>query len=506
MAPFLEMRNIVKHFPGVVANDHVNFSVEPGEIHALLGENGAGKSTLMQILYGLYEPDAGEILVEGRPVQIRNPRDAIAQGIGMIHQDFMLIPPFTVVENIILGLEDDHGQLLDLQAAKLRISELSERHGLSVDPTARIENLPVGVQQRVEILKLLYRNAKLLILDEPTAVLTPQEANSLFDVVRSLKAKGHSVVFITHKLHEVINVADRVTVLRDGKVIATVKTSETNPRELARMMVGREVVFRISKKPCQPGKTALKVQDLCACDNTLVPKVRGVSFELREGEILGLAGVDGNGQSELAEAMMNLRPVSGGKIILDEKEITHLSTAKHRAAGIAYIPADRRQVGTVGTLSISYNTILGEENQYSTGRVFLNEGRIRAHARELVQHYNVKTPGIDFLAGKLSGGNLQKVVLGREIMRNPRVLIIEQPTRGLDVGAIEYIQEQIIAERDQGAAIFLISADLEEILTLSDRIAVIYQGQMMGTIAACDAEMANIGLMMAGTPAEQLKC
>lgn len=504
MAPFLEMKNIVKHFPGVLANDHVNFSVEEGEIHALLGENGAGKSTLMQILYGLYELDAGEIFVEGSPVKIQNPHDAIANGIGMIHQDFMLIPPFTVVENVIVGLEDHNGPLLDTKAAAKRINELSDHHGLSVDPAAKIENLPVGVQQRVEIIKLLYRNAKLLILDEPTAVLTPQEANSLFDVLRSLKAKGHSVVFITHKLHEVMDVADRVTVLRDGKAIATVKTSETNARELARMMVGRDVVFRIAKEPCKPGRPILHVEDLCVSDNMQNPKVRGVSFDLQEGAILGLAGVDGNGQSELAEALMNLRPVTRGKILIEGKEITHLSTARHRFERMAYIPADRRNVGTVGTMSIKYNSILGDEHLNAVANIFLDEPRIKSHAEELVKHYNVKAPNISIQAGNLSGGNLQKVVLGRELMRKPNVLVIEQPTRGLDVGAIEYIQKQIIAERDRGAAILLISADLEEIMTLSDQIAVIYKGQIMGTVAASDADITNIGLMMAGTPIEQL--
>lgn len=504
MTPFLEMKNIVKHFPGVLANNNINFSVEHGEIHALLGENGAGKSTLMQILYGLYKLESGEISIEGAPVQIHTPSDAIEHGIGMIHQDFMLIQPFTVVENVIVGLEDNNGPLLDIKAATNRIIELSKRYGLSVDPLARIENLPVGVQQRVEIIKLLYRNAKLLILDEPTAVLTPQEANSLFEVLRSLKEKGHSVVFITHKLHEVMDVADRVTVLRDGKAIATVKTSETNARDLAHMMVGRDVIFRISKKPCETGKAIFQAKDLCVADNMQNPKVCGVSFELKEGEILGLAGVDGNGQSELAEALLNLRPITSGKIILDGKDVTHLSTAKLRSEHIAYIPADRRNVGTVGTLSIKYNSILGEENANSIAGLFLDEPHIKSHAEELVSRYNVKAPNISIQAGNLSGGNLQKVVLGREIMRQPRVLIIEQPTRGLDVGAIEYIQKQIIAERDRCAAILLISADLEEILTLSDQIAVIYKGQIMGTVAACNADITNIGLMMAGTRLEQL--
>jgi simple sugar transport system ATP-binding protein len=498
MAPFLEMRNIVKRFPGVVANDHVNLTIETGEVHALLGENGAGKSTLMQILYGLYKRDAGEILLQGQPIEIREPRDAIAAGIGMIHQDFMLIKPFTVAENIIVGLEDEAGPLLDLRAAAHRLTELSKRHGLDVDPSIRIENLSVGVQQRVEILKLLYRNARLLILDEPTAVLIPQEVESLFEVIRSLRDKGHSIVFITHKLQEVITVADRVTILRDGKAIATLKTAETNPTELARMMVGREVLFSVSKTARKPGRPFLKVENLHVTDNAGHPKVQGLNLEICEGEILGLAGVDGNGQSELAEALMNLRTASGGRVLLNGQDITRATTATRRFANMAYIPSDRRQVGSVGPLSIAYNSILGEVAKYSRAHFLLDEHRIRAHAEDLVKRYDIRVAGIRLEASKLSGGNLQKLVLARELSRKPDVLIVEQPTRGLDVGATEYIHAQLIHERDRGAAILLISAELEEILMLSDRIAVIYRGKIMNVMVAGSVDITELGLMMAG--------
>ena len=507
MPPLLEMRKITKRFPGVLADDQVDLTVQPGEIHALLGENGAGKSTLMQILYGLYQRDAGEILVDGQPVEIRSPHDAIAHGIGMIHQEFMLIPRFSVVENVVMGLADNPGPLLDLKAAKARLTDLAQRHGLAVDPNATVDHLPVGVQQRVEILKLLYRNARLLILDEPTAVLTPQEAEGLFKVLRSLTDKAHSVIFITHKLHEVMAVADRVTVLRDGKVIASLATSETTPRDLARMMVGREVAQRMEKTPVNRGRQVLTVTDLHVADDANSAKLNGISLEVHGGEILGVAGVDGNGQSELAEALLHLRPIARGQIQVDGMEVTHLSPAAHRAAGIAYIPADRRKVGSVGVLSIAQNAILGRAGHFARlGRLFFHRQRVNAHATALVDRYDVRTPGIHFAAGKLSGGNLQKVVLGREVMRQPRLLIVEQPTRGLDIGATHYVRQQLLAERARGAAILLISAELEEILGLSDRIAVLYQGRIMGMIdnhnpeRGGNADLEAIGLMMAGTP------
>lgn len=506
MASLLELRHITKRFPGVLANDQISLTVEAGEIHALLGENGAGKSTLMQILYGLYHRDEGEILVQGQPVEIRNPGDAIALGIGMIHQEFMLIPRFSVIENVVMGLDEPGtGFRLDLSTAAKRLQDLSRQYGLEIDPYARVENLSVGVEQRVEILKLLYRQAKLLILDEPTAVLTPQEVGGLFEVVRALRDKGHAVIFITHKLHEVMAIADRVTVLRDGRVIASLATEETSARELARMMVGRDVVFRLEKQPRQRGKPLLRIENLHVLDRAGHPKVRGLSLDIHEGEIVGLAGVDGNGQSELAEALLNLRPITQGQVKLAGQDITHLSPAAHRDAGIGYIPADRRKVGSVGPLSIAYNAILGDVRRFTRfGNLLLNDKRIREHAQELVLSYDVRAPGITFEAGKLSGGNLQKVVLGREVIRQPRLLIVEQPSRGLDVGATEFVQHQLLAERGRGAAILLISAELEEILALSDRIAVIYQGQLMGLINAEEADIEAIGLMMAGTRAETL--
>ena len=506
MAPFLEIKNVTKRFSGVVANENVSLVVEAGEIHALLGENGAGKSTLMNVLYGLYSRDEGEIFIQGRAVDIHSPSDAIAAGIGMIHQDFMLIPRFSVVENVVVGLEEENsGPLLNLNEAARRISDLSRQYGLAVDPWARVEHLSVGVEQRIEILKLLYRNARLLILDEPTAVLTPQEAEGLFKVLRSLADEGHAVIFITHKLHEVMAIADRVTVLRDGRVIASLVTGTTSPRELARMMVGRDVVFRVDKKPAQRGSRVLQVDGLHVQDEAGHHQVRGLSLDFYAGEILGLAGVDGNGQSELAEALMNLRPINQGRVLVFNTDITYASPSAHRAAGIAYIPADRRKVGSIGELSIAYNTILGNLRTYTmAGRLFLNERHIRTHAADLVKRYDVRAPGIAFEAGKLSGGNLQKVVLGREVLREPRVLIAEQPTRGLDVGAAEYVQRQLLAERDRGVAVLLISAELDEIIALSDRIAVIYRGEIMGIVNSGQADIEAIGLMMAGTRAENL--
>jgi simple sugar transport system ATP-binding protein len=506
MAPFIELKNITKRFPGVIANDQVDLTLNAGEIHALLGENGAGKSTLMNILYGLYHRDEGEILIQGQPVDIRTPSDAIALGIGMIHQDFMLIPPFTVTENVVVGLDEaGSGPLLDLDGAALRIEALSKQHGLAVDPHARVEHLSVGVEQRVEILKLLYRNAKLLILDEPTAVLTPQEADGLFEVLRSLASKDHTIIFITHKLHEIMAVSDRVTVMRDGKVIATLETETTNPSELAMMMVGREVVFHIDKQPQQRGERVLQVEDLQVDDESGYRKVRGVSLDVYAGEIVGLAGVDGNGQSELAQALMNLRPITEGRVSANGVDVTHTSSAAHRSAGMAYIPADRRKVGSVSDLSIANNAILGNLEHYTTvGNLLINNSQVKAHAEALVERFDVRPPNIALDAGKLSGGNLQKVVLGREVMHKPSMLIAEQPTRGLDVGATEFVRRQLLAERDQGSAILLISAELEEILALSDRIAIIHQGEIMGVIDSVEAEVEAIGLMMGGTRAEDL--
>ena len=503
MAPLLELRNITKQFTGVLADDCVSLTVEAGQIHALLGENGAGKSTLMHILYGLYRADEGEILLEGQPLQLHSPADAIARGIGMIHQDFMLIPRFSVVENVVIGLKEG-GVRLDLHSAAVRLSELSRQYGLAIDPYERVEHLSVGVQQRVEILKLLYRHARILILDEPTGVLTPQETEGLFAVLRTLANQGHAVILITHKLHEVIDVADQVTVLRDGRVIGSVPTRQISAREIARMMVGREVTLRIDKPPQQIGSALLQVNDLRVCGDNGQPKVRGVSLTVHGGEILGLAGVDGNGQSELAEALMGLRPVEAGQVKLAEVDLTRRSAAARRASHLGYIPADRRQVGSIGPLSIAYNAVLGTLRRYTTlAGLLLNLGGIERHARHLMSEFDVRAPGIHFEAGKLSGGNLQKVVLGRELLAQPAALVVEQPTRGLDVGATEYVHRQLLAERSRGVAVLLISAELEEILALSDRIAVIYQGEIMGILTPGDQDFTGqielIGLMMAGS-------
>ena len=508
MAPLLELRNITKQFPGVLADDRVSLTVEAGQIHALLGENGAGKSTLMHILYGLSRADAGEILLEGQPLQLHSPADAIAHGIGMIHQDFMLIPRFSVVENVVIGLQKD-GPQLDLRSAALRLSDLARQYGLAVDPAARVEHLSVGVQQRVEILKLLYRHARLLILDEPTGVLTPQETEGLFAVLRRLAAQGHAVLLITHKLHEVIAVADQVTVLRDGRVIGSLPARQSSARQLARMMVGREVTLRVDKPAQQAGPPLLQITDLQVRGDNGQPKVRGVTLTVHGGEILGLAGVDGNGQSELAEALMGLRPVEAGQVTLAKKDLTRHSPAARRASHLGYIPADRRQVGSIGPLSIAYNAVLGTLRRYTTwGGLFLNPGHIDRHARHLVNEFDVRTPSIHFEAGKLSGGNLQKVVLGRELLARPTALVVEQPTRGLDVGATEYVHRQLLAERCRGAALLLISAELEEILALSDRIAVLYQGEIMGVLTAgaqeSNSQIELLGLMMAGSPLASL--
>lgn len=498
MTPFLSARQIVKRFPGVIANDHVDFDVRRGEIHALLGENGAGKSTLMQILYGLYHRDSGEIDLDGAPLEMSSPADAIRAGIGMIHQEFMLVRRFTVAENIVLGLD---GARLDLRAASARITELSDRFGLQVDPGQIIEQLPVGVQQRVEILKLLYREARLLILDEPTAVLTPQETTALFKVLRNLAAQGHAVVIVTHKLSEIMDISDRVTIMRDGRVVAAVETAEHSEAELARLMVGRDVALSTSRRAATPGAPVLQIDRLSVLDDRGHPAVDALSLDLRAGEIVGLAGVDGNGQSELAQALMNLRPAMSGRISLMGRDMTDASPAEHIAARMAYVPADRRHVGTVPELSVGLNTILGDHRTYANRFDLLDFPRIRSFAARLMERFDVRPADPSYPAGKLSGGNLQKVQLGRAITGDPLVLIVEQPTRGLDVGAIEAVWSEILAQRDAGKAVLIISAELQEILNLSDRIAVIYEGRILGIVengpeAVPDVD--RIGRMMAG--------
>ena len=500
MKHILEMKNIVKRFPGVVANDHANLTIRAGEIHALLGENGAGKSTLMQILYGFHRMDSGEILIDGARIHLGSPRDAIALGIGMVHQEFMLVRPFTVVENTILGLRESRSPALDLRKSSQKLKELSDRHGLALDPHAEVQSLPVGVQQRVEILKLLYRDARLLILDEPTAVLTTQEKDQLFAVLRGLRAEGRSILLVTHKLNEIMEIADRVTVMRDGKSLATRAVSKSSEQELTRLMVGRDVNLRTEKLPPLLGEPLLQVSNLHVVDHKGREKVRGVTLEVRAGEILGIAGVDGNGQSHLAEAIMHLRPVKNGTVRVGGANVTNLSVARHHAAGLAYIPADRRHVGSVTEMSVADNAILGLHRKYARG-IFRNAREARASADALVGRFGLRGSGVDSPAGKLSGGNLQKLILGREIMRGAKVLIVEQPTRGLDIGAVESVWRELLRERQEGKAILLISAELEELLNLADRIAVMFEGRIVGVVDATGASPEEIGSMMAGIPA-----
>ncbi len=500
LQPVVRMRGIVKVFPGVVANDHIDFDLLPGEIHALLGENGAGKSTLMNVLYGLYEPDAGEIYVKEERVHFTSARDAIARGLGMVHQHFMLIPPFTVAENIILGQPSPRAPLMENRAAvRERLLRLSERYGLIVDPDAEVWTLSVGEQQRVEILKALYRGAEILILDEPTAVLTPQEVDELLAIMRRLVDEGKSIVFISHKLDEVLRASDRITVLRDGRVVDTVYAAEANEEMLARMMVGRDVVLRISKQPCQPREPRLVVQDLWAENDRGLPALRGVSFEVRSGEILGIAGVEGNGQRELEEVIAGLRPATAGRVILCGQDATNRTPGEMGALGLAHIPSDRYNRGLLKDFTIAENLVLQRIHEPP----FTVQGRLqpqamKEEAKRLVQEFDVRTPSTDTLAGKLSGGNAQKMILARELARNPRVLLAAQPTRGLDVSAIEYVHRRLLEQRDAGVAILLISTELDEVLALSDRIAVLFEGQIVDVVDPAQADIYEIGLMMTG--------
>jgi ABC-type uncharacterized transport system ATPase subunit len=499
-ADIIRMIGITKRFGEVLANDNIDFAVWKGEVHALLGENGAGKTTLMNILSGLYRADAGKVYLGGESVQIDSPRDALRHGIGTVYQHFMLIKPFTVAENIVFGLKSRREPLLDLDTVAEQVVELSSRYGLAVDPQARIQDLSVGAQQRVEIIKALYRGADVLILDEPTSVLTPQEAEELFKVLRDLTKQGHTIIFITHKLDEVMAVADRITVLRDGRRITTVAKVKTNKAELARMMVGREVLFRLEKSNKTPGKTVLEIKDLWAHAANGQPVLRGLSFLLQSGEILGLAGVDGNGQSELAQVLMGTRPATAGYVHLDGQDVTHSSPKQRLKLGMGYVPEDRNALGLIGSFSVSENMILDTHfvPPYARG-IFLNRQAMVKDTERLIREFDIKAAGHEERAARLSGGNLQKLILAREVNRDPRVLIAAQPTRGLDVGATEYIWRRLLEQRDRGRAILLISADLDEVLALSDRILVIYEGEMMGLLKGTDVEIEKLGLMMAGT-------
>jgi general nucleoside transport system ATP-binding protein len=496
----IEMIGIRKVFPGVVANDNVNFSVEKGEIHALVGENGAGKTTLMNVLYGLYRPEGGTIKIRGEVVHIHKNSDAIAKGVGMVHQSFKLVPSFTVAENITLGAEPRRsGIFTDRQAVRKSVQEISKRFGLLVDPDMHVADLPVGVQQRVEILKALYRNADILILDEPTAVLTPQETDDLFRVVRSLVEGGKTVIFITHKFREVMQISDRVTVMRDGKVVATKNTRDTDPTELARMMVGRDVLLRVDKQKADPKEEVFQVEHLKVLDNRFLQAVQDVSLSIRAGEVLGIAGVEGNGQRELVEAFIGLRQVVGGKICLHGKEITHTSVRERREVGISCVPEDRYVRGVALRANLEDNLIVENYHKapFSHGQL-LDLNKISEYARDLVHKFDVRTPSAKVPAFTLSGGNLQKVVLAREISTKPDLLIVAQPTRGLDVGSIEFVHRRIIQARDEGAAVLLVSAELEEVMSLSDRIAVLYEGKIVGEIEASLATEEKLGLWMAG--------
>jgi general nucleoside transport system ATP-binding protein len=495
----LEMHGITKRFPGIVANDHVDLDVRKAEVHALLGENGAGKSTLMNILYGLYKPDEGEIRLAGEPVVFGSAKDAIRAGIGMVHQHFMLIPVMTVAENIVLGNEPTReGIILDERGAEERVREISKQYGLAVDPTALVSDITVGQQQRVEILKALYRGAEILILDEPTAVLTPQEAGELFEIVGSLREGGKSIIFISHKLNEVLEIADRITVLRRGKSIETVPREGATEESLARSMVGREVLLRVDKPPAQPGDVMLRVEDLHVLDDRGIAKVNGVSFDVRAGEIVGIAGVDGNGQSELIDAIAGLQKIRSGSVELAGRTYDSASAREMLDAGLGHIPEDRQRRGLVLEFTIAENIALhdyAKSPDAKWGWLFPN--RIVQRARGLIREFDVRGGGALSRAGTLSGGNQQKVVAAREIARDPKVLIAAQPTRGLDVGAIEFLHRRLIEERGEGRAILLVSLELDEILSLSDRILVLYEGEIVGEHGA-DVSEEEIGLEMLG--------
>jgi simple sugar transport system ATP-binding protein len=495
----LELRGITKRFPGVLANDSIDLDLRRGEVHALLGENGAGKSTLMNVLYGLYRADEGEIRVGGEQVVFHSPKDAIEHGIGMVHQHFMLIPVMTVAENIVLGVEPSvHGVLLDYGAASSSVRKLAETFGFAVDTDALVHDITVGQQQRVEILKALYRKADILILDEPTAVLTPQEAGELFEILRSLTEEGLSIIFITHKLDEVLEIADRITVLRRGKLVSTLPAEGATEESLARAMVGREVLLEVEKGEMAPGGILLRVDGLRVHDDRGVEKVRGVSFEARAGEIVGIAGVDGNGQTELIDALTGLRRPDTGRIELDGHDVTYDSARGHFEAGIGHIPEDRQRRGLILEFSIAENLALHDVRNPPASRLgWLFPRRLLERAGRLITEFDIRGGDAATPAGSLSGGNQQKVILAREIDRDPRVLIAAQPTRGLDVGAIEFVHRRLVEERDQGRAILLVSLELDEILSLSDRILVMFEGAIVGEFPPTVTEQ-ELGMAMTG--------
>ncbi len=500
----IEMRGIVKRFPGVLANDHVDFDLRRGEIHALLGENGAGKSTLMSVLAGLYRADGGSIVVNGQPVSFSSPRNAIQAGIGMIHQHFMLVQSQTVTENIFLGLDRPHFRM-NLSVYDKEIAELGDRFHLHVDPRAKIWQISVGEQQRVEILKMLYRGAQVLIMDEPTAVLAPQEIEELFKTLRSMVSEGKSIIFISHKLNEVLAIADRISVLRHGRMTASgLNTAGVTRADLARLMVGRNVILVVDKEPVQPGDVVLSVENVHAESNRGLPAVRGVSLMVRSGEIVGLAGVAGNGQRELADVISGLRKCQQGRVLLQGEEISNKPVRKNIKGGLAYVPEDRTHVGTAPSLSITDNVIMKKYQEPPIGHGMTVDGKAaEKFANQLKETYDIIVPNVKTQARLLSGGNLQRVILAREMSTMPKMMIAVQPTRGLDVGAIEGVHRYLLAERAAGAGVLLMSEELEELLALSDRIYVIYEGQIMGEVT--DGELETIGLMMTGTPLAQIR-
>lgn len=499
MPAVVEMLGITKRFNGFTANDNINLVVEKGEIHALLGENGAGKSTLMNTLFGLYQPDEGQIRIRGEQVKITDPNMANRLGIGMVHQHFMLVEPFTVTENIILGMEPKKGAKIDIAKAERHVQELSDRYGLRVDPKAKIEDITVGMQQRVEILKTLYRGAEILIFDEPTAVLTPQEIGELMEIMKNLVAEGKTIIFITHKLKEIMAVCDRCTIIRKGKYIDAVDIAQTNVDELASKMVGRHVTFEVDKTPSQPQGPVLQIKDLVVEGNRGASALRGLSLEVRAGEILGIAGIEGNGQTELIEAITGLRKVKSGSIQLNGKPLENRKPRQIVESGVGHIPEDRHKHGLVLDYSIGENMVL--QTYYKSPfakRGVLRHNAIYEYARKLIQQFDVRTPSEFTPARALSGGNQQKGIIAREVDRNPDLLIAAQPTRGLDVGAIEFIHKKLIEQRDAGKAVLLLSLELDEVLNVSDRIAVIYEGEIVGVVDPAETDHDQLGLLMAG--------
>ena len=495
----ITLKNITKYFPGTIANDHIDLTLAGGEVLALFGENGAGKTTLMSILYGLYQPDEGEIFIKGEQVKIRSPHDAMEYGIGMIHQHFTLVPVHTVVENIILGTEQASLKYLNIEEKVKKIEKIGNKYGLEVDPFAIIRQLPVGMQQRVEIIKALYRNAQILIMDEPTSVLTPQETEKLFNFIRDFKAKGHSVIFISHKLNEVMEIADRITVLRDGKIVGNVSRSEASESQLTHMMIGRDLAITKTNNTIHPKSEMLKIENLTIVGDRKSKAINDISFTVREGEIFGIAGVSGNGQEELAQALCGLRKVKSGQITLSDKNITNKDVLSIIHQGVGYIPADRHKEGLVLDMSIEENLFLKNHSNPMFFRYgFLNQNKIQENARNLMRDFEIKAASSKSRAMTLSGGNQQKVAVAREVNIGTKLLVAIQPTRGLDLGAIDYVHKTLLKEKKEGKAILLISTELSEIMTLSDRIGVMYRGKLLKIIQRKDAKVDEIGLLMAG--------